>query len=181
LEFPRNRLGEFARACHDAQLAACASVFDVAAARHAARYCDFLKLAAREQDHDDLYLCASELAYESGKHLLRSISDLTPAALRSVSSHITTLCALQRYPAPLGETLLHLTRAALFFRRYGAEWGHSSHTTGHLDCVVAVLLGAVVVEKHLALSASDIEAPHSLSPSEFAAMVRAVRRIERSH
>ena len=176
--FPRERLSEFARACHDLGLQAGASVFDDAAVRLAARHCDFLKLAAREMDNHDLLYAASESAYETGRHLYRSISDLSHFRRIHPSSHITHLCALQRYPAPMLATLAHVTRAAAFFRRQGVVWGHSSHTTGILDAWWASCLGASVVEKHIDLTGHGIEAAHSLTPDRFARLVRAVRAVE---
>lgn len=180
LEFPRTRLGEFARACHDEQLQAGASVFDTFAVALAARRCDWLKLAGREADNADLLYAAYEAALDAGKWLYRSIPELLPRHLFTRRT-VTTLYAIPRYPTPMGAALYGVARAALFFRAADVEWGWSSHTTGTLDAALAARLGAVVVEKHMDLDGAGVEAAHSLTPAAFARMVSAIRAAERSH
>src|SRR3990167_1100699 len=53
LEFPRARLPEFVAAAHVRGLGCGVSVFDAEAVELAARHCDWLKLAAREQDRSE--------------------------------------------------------------------------------------------------------------------------------
>lgn len=163
LEFPRARIQQYVKATAAHGLEAGASVFDFEAVRLAALYCDWLKLAAREQDNGALLAACRQ----TGKRLYRSISDpdcYVPG--------ITTLATVQRYPLPLGAALLAVTRWAVMFRYLGAPgWGWSSHTRGVLDVRLAVTLGAGVIEKHMALSPHDTEAGHSLSPLEFRRML----------
>ena len=58
--------------------------------------------------------------------------------------------------------------------------GYSDHTLGLLAPIVAVSLGAVVIEKHFTLDKTKPGADHctSLEPDEFAEMVEAIRKIE---
>ena len=58
--------------------------------------------------------------------------------------------------------------------------GYSDHTLGIEMPLAAVALGARVIEKHLTLDRSLTGPDHrmSLSPAEFAAMVRAIRKVE---
>lgn len=167
LEFPRNKWPDFVSTAHAYGLSAGASVFDEGAVRLVAMYSDFLKLAAREQDNEALFFAC----LATGKQVYRSVSDLDQASsLRGQ----TTLYAMQQYPAPMWEALAWVIR----FKRSmnGVRWGWSSHTTGYLDCWLAARLGASVIEKHLCLSPTDLEAGHSLQPAKFAAMCRAIRR-----
>lgn len=192
LEFPRERLAEFVSCAHAYGLVAGVSVFDDDAADLAQHYCDFTKLAAREQDNQPLierlafiqqdklaFASASEIIAAHRKPVYRSVSRLVLDGW-NFQHNFTTLHALQRYPAGLAASLLALLRAAAFFRRHGVQrWGWSSHTRYALDCVLAARLGACVIEKHLALQADDLEAGHSLMVGRFAEMVNAVRRVER--
>lgn len=167
LEFPRERLSEYVQCAHAYGLTAGASVFDLDAVALAARWCDWLKLAAREQHDYEL----RRKVYETGKKYYRSVEGLAP----TVSVNETPLYAIQRYPAPM---LLSLVRVVQTWNHYAGNWGWSSHTTGTFDCVLASRLGASVIEKHLAIHSTDLEAGHSLGPQQFAAMVRSIRKGE---
>ena len=168
LEFPRGYIHDFAIIAHAHGLSAGASVFDTQAADLAARYCDFMKLAAREQVNSDLTDYAVELATRRNIPLYRSISN-TKYFVQSPST--VTLFTIQSYPAGISRSLVALFRAAVFFNARGAKWGWSSHTRGDLDCVIAKRMGASVLEKHFALGKTDLEAGHSLLPHEFSRMV----------
>lgn len=57
-------------------------------------------------------------------------------------------------------------------------WGISDHTVGFGAAAAAVGMGAMVVEKHIALHnqpPSPDEGPHALRPSEFAVFTRTIR------
>ena len=170
-EFPRERLREFVICAHAFGLQAGASVFDLDAVTLAAEWCDWLKLAASQQDNDKLRAaCLS-----TGKRVYRSISNLRRGQLYGE----TTLYAIQRYPAPMWLTLWRLWQASVWFKRQGWRWGHSSHTTGYFDCIAAANMGASVVEKHFARTSADCEALHSLLPDKFSRMVAGIRKVTR--
>lgn len=101
---------------------------------------------------------------------IRQVGD-TPLALLKCTS---------AYPARPEEmnlrTIPHLAEA------FDVPVGVSDHTLGIAVPVAAVTLGACIVEKHLTLS-RDIPTPDrafSLEPSEFKAMVEAVRTAEQA-
>ena len=168
LEFPRHKIERFAAEARGHRLLCGVSVFDAEAVTLAAMHCDFLKLAAREQFNQDLI----DVALRTHKPLFRSISD--DRANMVISS--TTLATVQLYPLPMLPALVAVTRWALWFRANGAwRWGWSSHTRGILDCWLARRLGAVVIEKHLALNHLNVEAGHSLLPHEFRRMAEGLR------
>ena len=58
--------------------------------------------------------------------------------------------------------------------------GYSDHSLGDLACVVAVSLGAKVIEKHLTLNSKQKGADHriSLMPKDFKLMVNKIRLVE---
>ena len=82
------------------------------------------------------------------------------------------------YPARVEEA--NLASLLLIPGRFGAIPGLSDHTMPITVPVVAVALGAKVIEKHLTLRRTDggPDSEFSLEPEEFAATVRAVREAE---
>lgn len=171
VEFPRERLGEFARLAHAYGMAAGASVFDAEVVTLCAQELDFLKLAAREQDNSGLSLAVQR----TGKKFYRSVSRFEPLSDYWYVPNGLTLWAIQKYPVGMLEALFNLARWALFCRLRGLPFGWSSHTTGLLDCVIAARIGASVIEKHFALTMNDPEAGHSLNSSKFSEMVKAIK------
>ena len=177
LEFPRERLAEFARCAHAFGLTAGASVFDSDAIELAVKWCDWLKLAAREENNRELFPQAWYRAGDRGKVLYRSQSSFEADLPLMAGRGFVPLHAMQAYPAAMAAAVYRLLRWWRWAAQKNVEhWGWSSHTTGWLDCALAARLGATVIEKHLCRFATDIEAGHSLTPFEFARMVTAVRR-----
>ena len=84
------------------------------------------------------------------------------------------------YPAPPQE--MNLRAIPRLAERFGCPVGLSDHGLAPAVPVAAVALGACVIEKHFTLS-RDLggpDAPFSLEPDEFAAMVEAVRTTEKA-
>lgn len=101
------------------------------------------------------------------------------AAIRSAGDPpLAVLHCLSAYPAPAAETNLRAmdTLAA----RLGCPIGFSDHTLGIEIAVAAAARGAQIIEKHLTLDTSLTGPDHraSLDPPAFAAMVRAIRKVE---
>lgn len=96
------------------------------------------------------------------------------------NNNITLLKCTSSYPAPIEEANL-LTIPDLK-KRFGVEVGLSDHTMGFVAPVVAVTLGAKVIEKHFILDKSigGPDASFSLDENEFTAMVVAVRQAEKT-
>ncbi len=82
------------------------------------------------------------------------------------------------YPAP--DAAMHLRSIPALAAAYGVPIGLSDHSMGTTAPVVAVTLGACLIEKHFTLSRADggPDAHFSLEPAEFATLVREVRRTE---
>ncbi|WP_198305848.1 pseudaminic acid synthase [Arcobacter vandammei] len=99
---------------------------------------------------------------------------------RSVGNHdIILLKCTSEYPAKLEEA--NLKTIANMKETFGVEVGFSDHTMGHIAPVVAVTLGAKVIEKHFILDKSigGADSGFSLDKQEFADMIKAVRDAEK--
>lgn len=96
------------------------------------------------------------------------------------NNNITLLKCTSSYPAPIEEA--NLATIKDLKKRFGVEVGLSDHTLGIVAPVVAVSLGARVIEKHFILDKSigGPDASFSLDEKEFAEMVTAVRQAEKA-
>lgn len=94
------------------------------------------------------------------------------------NEQIILLKCTSAYPAPMDQA--NLRTIPDMQTRFGTIVGLSDHTLGIVSPVVAVSLGAKVIEKHFILDKSlgGPDASFSLDPSEFAEMVTAVRQAE---
>jgi pseudaminic acid synthase len=102
------------------------------------------------------------------------------ACHRQGNNDITLLKCTSSYPAPIEEANLKLMQQ--FARDFPVKIGLSDHTPGHLVPVIAVSLGARVIEKHFILDRSigGPDASFSLNESEFSALVQSVRLAEQA-
>ena len=99
---------------------------------------------------------------------------------KSVGNHdIILLKCTSEYPAKLEEA--NLKTIPNMRETFGVEVGFSDHTMGHIAPVVAVTLGAKVIEKHFILDKSigGADSGFSLDKQEFADMIKAVRDSEK--
>lgn len=96
------------------------------------------------------------------------------------NSQIVLLQCTSSYPAPLNTA--NLRTMADMEEVYQVPIGLSDHTQGYIAPVVAVSLGAVMIEKHFILDRSlgGPDASFSMTPDEFKEMVQAVRSAEES-
>lgn len=84
------------------------------------------------------------------------------------------------YPTPFED--VNLKAMETMRQEFGLEVGYSDHTKGIEVPIAAVALGATIIEKHFTLD-RNMEGPDhkaSLEPEELAAMVSAIRNIEKS-
>lgn len=84
------------------------------------------------------------------------------------------------YPTPYED--VNLRAMDTLRRAFGVEVGYSDHTKGIEVPIAAVAMGAAVIEKHFTLDRTMEGPDHkaSLEPQELAAMVSAIRNIERA-
>lgn len=94
------------------------------------------------------------------------------------NNNITFLKCTSAYPAPLDKA--NLLTIPDMRERFGVKVGVSDHSMTNTLPVAAVALGATVVEKHLILDRNmgGPDSGFSMEPSEFEAMVKAIREVE---
>lgn len=120
------------------------------------------------------------LLISTGMATLGEIDEAVRAARSAGATQIALLKCTSAYPAPPEDmnlhTIPHLAEA------YGLPVGLSDHTLGTAVPIVAVALGACIVEKHFTLSRGTPgpDSAFSLEPAEFRAMVDAVRIAEKA-
>lgn len=94
------------------------------------------------------------------------------------NENISLLKCTSSYPAPVDEANISMIRD--FSKKFGVITGLSDHTIGNVVPVVAVTLGARIIEKHFILDKSigGPDASFSLDESEFTQMVSDVRKAQ---
>lgn len=116
----------------------------------------------------------------TGMATLAEIEEAVQAARNAGATQIALLKCTSAYPALPEEmnlcTIPHLAQA------FNVPVGLSDHTLGIAVPVVAVALGACIVEKHFTLSRDvpGADSAFSLEPHEFKAMVDAIRVAEKA-
>lgn len=105
--------------------------------------------------------------------IVRTVEFLDGLQARYVLLHCVSC-----YPVDPGEA--HMNRIRYLKEKYGCIVGYSGHDIGVALSVVAVSLGACVVEKHLTLNNQMRGPDHKISlvPAEFARLVASVRDAE---
>ena len=96
------------------------------------------------------------------------------------NDNITLLKCTSSYPAPLSES--NLTMIDQFRKDFSVRVGLSDHTEGYIAPVVAVSLGAKIIEKHFILDKNigGPDASFSLDFGEFKNMVNHIRDAEKT-
>lgn len=94
-------------------------------------------------------------------------------------SPLALLHCVSAYPTPLDEC--NLAMMDVLKERYGLSVGYSGHELGYLPTMVAVAMGAQLVERHYTLDKTMTGFDHrmSLGPDEFIAMVRDIRNVRK--
>jgi pseudaminic acid synthase len=94
------------------------------------------------------------------------------------SGGVIVLKCTSSYPAP--DDTMNLASLPRLAQVTGCPAGLSDHSMGTVAAVVAVTLGACLVEKHLTLRRADggVDSSFSLEPDEFRALVDGVRQAE---
>jgi pseudaminic acid synthase len=120
------------------------------------------------------------LILSTGMATLEEVGEAVTAARRAGATEIALLKCTSAVPAPIEE--MNLRTLPMLSERFGVVSGLSDHSPGLVAPVVAVALGASIIEKHLKLSDSDTgpDVSFSLSAAQFKEMVTAVRMAERA-
>jgi pseudaminic acid synthase len=120
------------------------------------------------------------LILSTGMASEEEISEAVNAARDVGATQIALLKCTSAYPAPPDEANLRtIPELAL---RFGCPVGLSDHTMGVEVPLVAVAVGACIIEKHLCLRRADggPDGAFSLEPQEFKVMADAVRIAEKA-
>jgi len=137
---------------------------------------DFVKISAYDLTYDDLLLAAATLnvpvVLSTAMATAAEVHHATGLLLLKVPC-VYVLQGVAAYPAKAEETNL---RAVVEY----PHWGVSDHSPGWLVPMVAVAMGAEYIEKHFRLGrvTSSPDAPHSMTPNQFARMVANLHRVE---
>ena len=116
----------------------------------------------------------------TGMCSLEEIREAIRALKENGAGEIRLLHCNTEYPTPLED--VNLKAMQTLREEFGLETGYSDHTQGIEVPVAAAALDAVIIEKHFTLD-RNMEGPDhkaSLEPDELAAMVRAIRNIEKA-
>lgn len=114
----------------------------------------------------------------TGMGSLEEIQEAVEAVYKTGNRQLALLKCSSVYPAdPAG---MHLRTIQDMQERFGIPVGLSDHSMGWLSAVTSVAMGARIIEKHFCIS-REIENPDasfSMTPEEYGAMVKEVRRAE---
>ncbi len=140
------------------------------------------KIASFELNHHPLLAKVAAtgrpVILSTGMATLQDIEESVAVLRGNGCTDLTLLKCTSSYPAPAAEA--NLARIPDMAARFGVRVGLSDHTMGIVVPVVAVALGALVIEKHFCRSRQEPgpDSAFSLEPAEFTEMVRAVRIAE---
>lgn len=115
----------------------------------------------------------------TGIATIDEIQDVVNICKSVGNNEIILLKCTSEYPAPLNEA--NLKTISNMKETFGVEVGFSDHTLGIVAPVVAVTLGAKVIEKHFIIDKSigGADCGFSMDKKEFTQMVEAIRDTEK--
>ena len=122
--------------------------------------------------------CRKPVIMSTGISTLTEIAEAEAACRKAGGGRPALLKCTSSYPTTFPE--MNLRTMPDLGRRFGCLTGLSDHSVGITAPVAAVVLGAKILEKHFILDRKlgGPDAQFSLNPTEFAAMVKAVREAE---
>jgi N,N'-diacetyllegionaminate synthase len=114
----------------------------------------------------------------TGMSTMLEIKNAIAAVKSEKNNQIVVLHCTTNYPCPLDE--VNLRAMITMQKELGCFVGYSDHTLGVTVPVMAVSLGAVVIEKHFTLNRNLSGPDHkaSLTPDELKTMVQEIRNVE---
>jgi N,N'-diacetyllegionaminate synthase len=116
----------------------------------------------------------------TGMGNLKEVKEAVKTIKKSGNNKIILLHCTTSYPCPLEDVNL---RAMLTLKKeFNLPVGYSDHTLGILVPIIAVAMGAKIIEKHFTLNKSLPGPDHkaSLEPKEFKEMVKSIREVEKA-
>lgn len=140
------------------------------------------KIASFELVDDELLDAVAQtkkpVILSTGMATLEEIAHAVERLRQGGCTQLILLRCTSSYPAP--DDSMNLAAIPFLASVFGCPVGLSDHSMGTTAPVVAVTLGAQLIEKHFTLSRADggVDSHFSLEPSEFAELVEQVRRAE---
>jgi len=140
--------------------------------------CEAFKIASFELVDIPLieYAASKEkpMILSCGMANVEEIQDAIDACHRVGNKQIVLLKCCSEYPANWQD--MHIANIPDMIRRFGVRVGLSDHSAGSIASVVAVSMGACVIEKHVKLEGVEsADSKLSMTMEEFADMIKAVR------
>jgi pseudaminic acid synthase len=141
-----------------------------------------IKVASFEMTDDPLLRAIAQtgkpVVVSTGMASLEEITHAQAVLNAAGSSDLVFLRCTSSYPAP--DNGMRLASIPVLESTVRSPVGLSDHSMGATAAIVAVTLGACLIEKHLTLSRADggVDSHFSAEPREFASMVNEVRRAE---
>lgn len=183
LEFGLKEFDTINRLCKELNINWSASTWDGLSAEFINGFpgVHWLKIASACLTHRDLLVRARN----SEKPIFLSTGGSTIEQIQKAvgvlgTNDLVLLHCVAEYPPPDEDTNL-LVMETLRRMYPGVPVGYSSHSVDTLPPVIAVAMGASVIEAHLTLDKDLPGSDHkaSLTPDQFGQMVRDIRRVER--
>jgi pseudaminic acid synthase len=146
--------------------------------------CPAYKIASFEiTDHELIRYVAKKgkpIIFSKGIATLSELEDAVNICREEGNEQIAVLQCTSSYPAPLEEA--NLTMIPNIAETFDVVSGLSDHTLGIVSPIVAVSLGAKVIEKHFIADKSilSVDSSFSLDVNEFSEMVSAIRDAEKT-
>jgi sialic acid synthase SpsE len=183
LEMPYDLVGEIAAYCEQVGIEFMSTPFSIADAEAVDPYVRRHKVASYEINHVRLlqWLASTRkpLIISTGAANEDDIEFCITTVREAGARDITLLQCTSSYPAPPDS--LNLTVIPYLGQRFGVPAGFSDHSRDPIvGPVVAVALGATIIEKHFTINNRLPGPDHAfaLEPAELTAMVRSIRAAE---
>jgi N-acetylneuraminate synthase len=181
LEFQEAQYDEIDRYCRKLGIDWFASAWDVHSQAFLAKYkLRYNKIASAMMTNRPLVEAVAaerKLTFVSTGMCTLAEVDAAVEIMRAADCPFILMHTVSTYPTPVGE--LNLMALETLRKRYGAPVGYSGHETPVEPSVMAAILGAVAIERHITLDramyGSDQSA--SLEPSELHALVDQLRTL----
>ena len=113
----------------------------------------------------------------TGMSTYKEVEEAVKSIQSEGNNQIILLHCTTSYPCPIEEVNMN---AMISMKKLGCHIGYSDHTLGISTPIMAVAIGAVVIEKHITLDKNMDGPDHraSLNPFELRKMVEEIRRVE---
>jgi N-acetylneuraminate synthase len=183
LEFGRDEYDAIARHCEMVKMPWFASAWDIPSLEFLAKYnCPYNKIASAMVTNIDFIIAVAEerkptfisTAMTDIEGIGRTISAWTD---KEKKKFLTLMHCVGTYPTP--EEDLNLRMIQTLKDIYGLPVGYSGHEASHSPTVMAVVLGAVAIERHITLDKSmyGSDQAASLEPVQFWHLVNEIRKV----